>query len=123
MADSVSVEWEGLAEWEAKIASLRQRVPEQAKEIMAGIGADAKDVMRESTPVWRGKVDRWHQPGKLKEGDTLTQTEDGFELSNAVKYAPFVEKGTRKMAAEPFLKPAADFAKQEMQSRLPKALE
>jgi HK97 gp10 family phage protein len=98
-------------------------VPEKASSIMAEIGNDALEMMQGKTPVWKGKPDRSHIPGKLKEGDTLEETGDGFKLSNAVKYAKFVNYGTRKMEAEPFLDPAVEFAAQAMADRLPQALE
>lgn len=119
----MSVEWEGLDTWISKVAQLKERVPKQAEEIMSGIGKEALDVMESNTPVWEGKPDRSHQPGKLKEGDTLTPVEGGFELSNAVEYSVYVEKGTRKMSAEPYLEPATEFAAQAMADKLPKALE
>jgi HK97 gp10 family phage protein len=119
----MSVIWEGLDTWIGKVTTMKERVPEQADAIMEGIGSEALDIMQSNTPVYDGPPDKDHHPGELREGDTLTPIEGGFELSNAVKYAPFVEGGTRKMQAEPYLKPAAEFAKDAMAERLPKALE
>jgi HK97 gp10 family phage protein len=125
----MSVVWEGLDAWIAKVSSMQERVPEQADAIMAEIGADAKEVMDSNTPVWQGPPDEDHHPGRLKEGNTLTPTESGFELSNATQsdrgapYNIFVEEGTRHMAAEPYLQPATEFAAQAMEERLPRALE
>lgn len=119
----MTVIWEGLDTWINNVSTMKERVPEQAEAIMSGIGSDAIEIMESNTPVYEGPPDKDHRPGELKEGDKLTSIQGGFELSNAVKYGPFVEGGTRKMEAEPYLKPAVEFAKQAMAERLPKALE
>lgn len=125
----ITVTIEGLDQLRSGIAGRIAAVPEKASAIMAEIGKDALEVMEEKTPVWKGKPDRSHVPGKLKEGDTLEETENGFKLSNDAEnergqqYGGFVEYGTRRMRAEPYLAPTIEFAKQAMAERLPQALE
>lgn len=125
----MTVIWEGLDTWIQKVTTMKQRVPEQAQAIMEGIGADALEVMQSNTPVYSGPPEEDHHPGRLKEADKLTPIEGGFELSNAAKtdrgfpYNVAVEKGTKKMEAEPYLEPAVEFARDAMAQRLPKALE
>lgn len=110
----VTVQWEGLDAWISLVVGMKQTTPEKAKEIMGEIGESAKSVMDAHTPV---------RSGELKAGNTLTETVQGFDLSNAVDHAIFVEKGTRRMRAQPFLEPATEYAAQEMDARLPQALE
>lgn len=125
----MTVIWEGLDTWINKVSVMKERVPEQAQAIMEGIGSDALEIMQSNTPVYSGPPEEDHHPGRLRAGDKLTPIQGGFELSNATKsdrgaaYNVFVEEGTRKMEAEPYLAPAVEFAKQAMAQRLPKALE
>lgn len=125
----MSIIWEGLDTWISKVTTMKERVPEQVEAIMEDIGSEALDVMQSNTPVYNGPPEEDHHPGRLREGDKLTPIEGGFELSNAAKsdrgapYNVFVEEGTRKMEAEPYLAPAVEFAKDAMAQRLPKALE
>jgi len=125
----MSIIWEGLDSWTQKITTMKERVPEQAEAIMSDIGSEALDIMESNTPVYDGPPEEDHHPGRLKEADKLTPVQGGFELSNDAKsdrgapYNVFVEKGTKKMEAEPYLAPAAEFTKQAMAERLPKALE
>jgi hypothetical protein len=125
----MTVIWEGLDVWIQKVTTMKERVPEQAEAIMSDIGSEALDVMQSNTPVYSGPPEEDHHPGRLKEADKLTPIEGGFELSNDAKtdrgfpYNVAVEKGTKKMEAEPYLAPAAEFAKSAMADRLPKALE
>ena len=109
-----TVTWEGLEGWISLVVDMRKTTPEKVKTTMDEIGKDSKMVMDAHTPV---------RSGKMKSNNTLTETEQGFDLSNATDYAVFVEKGTRKMKAQPFLEPATEYAAQEMDARLPTALE
>ncbi len=111
---TTTVEWEGLGAWISMVEDMRETTPEKVHETMDEIGDDTKIVMDAHTPV---------RTGKLKEGNTLTKEEDGFTLSNAVDYAKWVNGGTRKMRAQPFLDPAVEYGSQEMDERLPKALD
>lgn len=117
-----TVTWEGLEGWISLVVDMWKTTPEKVKEIMGEIGEDAKGVMDAHTPVGH-RVTKTHKPGTLKAGNTLTETDEGFDLSNAVEYADFVNSGTKKMKAQPFLDPAVEHAKQEMDARLPNALE
>ena len=46
--------------------------------------------------------------GNLRDSITHTAGEDQGRVGTNVEYAPYVELGTRKMAAQPYLRPAAD---------------
>ncbi len=111
---AATVTWEGLEGWISLVVDMKSTTPEKVKEIMGEIGESSKMVMDSHTPV---------RTGKLKANNTLAETENGFDLSNATEYAVFIERGTRKMKAQPFLEPAAEYAAQEMDNRLPSALE
>ena len=44
--------------------------------------------------------------GRLRASITVKRTPDGAVVGSNVEYAPYVEYGTSKMAAQPFLRPA-----------------
>ncbi len=106
--------WQGLDTFIAKMETMGAKVEEKAGQIMGEIGTEAKDLMDASTPV---------RTGELRSNNQLETEGTTFTLTNASKYALFVEYGTRYMAAEPFLAPATENAAQQMAEKLPKALE
>lgn len=48
-----------------------------------------------------------YQGGTLRESITYEVSGDSAYIGTNVEYAPYVELGTRKMQAQPFLRPAA----------------
>ena len=44
--------------------------------------------------------------GRLRASITVKRTPDGVTVGTNVEYAPYVEYGTRHMAAQPYLRPA-----------------
>ncbi len=117
-----SVTFQGLDKLITGVENMKDRVPGAANEMMAQLGKDTKGVMDDHTPIGTRETPT-HKPGTLKKGNTLTELDNGFELSNDVEYASYVEFGTRKMSPRPYLAPAVEFGIQELQARAPKVFE
>jgi len=64
------------------------------------IGGKAESYAKKLCPV---------DTGRLRNSITHQQLDDNTEvIGTNVEYAPYVELGTRKMSAKPFLRPAAE---------------
>lgn len=123
----ISVEFEGLDALVSRLEALGEKVETGSEQVVAKVGADAQKVMIEATH---------RRSGKLQEGDELDVSGLEFRLFNEVFYAPFVEAGHNTPAgwrtkhgyrpakhrhwveARPFLKPAEEYATEELTSRL-----
>lgn len=112
MAGFVTVQVDGMDALIVSLTAMQKNVPEKIINIMHEVGTDAKDVMDSHTPV---------RSGELKSRNQVQLEEGGFTLMNDSDHALFVEEGTRKMSAQPFLAPAVEFAIQELNQRLPEA--
>jgi len=128
----VTITLEGLDKVVSNLKDIGKKGRENVEKITQETGKDALDVMKGATHV---------RSGRLKQGDTLEGSGLSFTLSNAVKYAPFIEYGhmtargwhTRHgyrpakrrshVPAYPFLKPAVEFIVEELPDRLSKFLE
>ena len=60
--------------------------------------------------------------GMLRASITSTGSGSEYEIGTNLEYAPFVEYGTRYMAAQPFLFPAYEKGVRDLQKRLKKAV-
>lgn len=109
-----TVTYDGLTEMLTGFEQMRERVPGAVKEMMGQLGPDCKDVMDAHTAV---------RTGNLKKNNELIQEDNGFTLQNLTDYAGFVNWGTRHMAAQPYLDPAVEFGKNELQARAPAVFE
>lgn len=103
------VTFSGLTQLVVRMQELRSSVPANVTAMMDRLGADTKAAMDTFTHV---------RTGVLKAGNELLLEEKAFTLQNNVYYAKFVEFGTRKMTARPFLGPAVEAAIQELPSRI-----
>ena len=61
-------------------------------------------------------------PSALADGIVVESTAAGAVVRTAVPYAPYVEFGTRRMAARPFLTPAAEYMRGVMGGSLADAI-
>lgn len=111
---SFLVTYSGMEEFMSEMQGMRERVPGAIQELMDSIGADTKDSMDNFTHV---------RSGTLRAGNTVIFQDNGFELRNNVYYASFVEFGTRKMEARPYLAPAVEVGIQLLISRAPTVFE
>jgi HK97 gp10 family phage protein len=94
---------------------------EQVDKTMESIGEESLSVMKGYTPVGT-RATPTHKPGTLRAGNEIVPIEHGFILQNLVEYAPFVNWGTTKMSAQPFLEPTVEYAMKAMDQQLPDAL-
>ena len=60
--------------------------------------------------------------GMLRASITSTGGGSEYEIGTNIEYAPFVEYGTRYMAAQPFLLPAFDEVVKNLQANIMKAV-
>ena len=81
----------------AKIENELQAAKARALEIMGG---KAESYAKQNCPV---------DTGRLRNSITHAQEDEDTEvIGTNVEYAPFVELGTRKQNAQPYLRPAAE---------------
>ena len=81
----------------AEVESTTQQATDRALEI---IGGKAESYAKALCPV---------DTGRLRNSITHQQYYENTEIIGTnVEYAPYVELGTRKMAARPYLRPAAE---------------
>ena len=92
-----------MAYMEMKIAQDNTELIKQAAEVAARIGLEAVGLQAENYAKRKCPVDT----GRLR--NSITHTVKGMEvyIGTNVDYAPYVEYGTSKTKAQPFLKPAA----------------
>jgi HK97 gp10 family phage protein len=74
------------------------QLTENQKPSLEAIGKFLKEKMDGYTPV---------DTGKLKSRNSYAIVNNELQLHNDCEYAGFVEHGTYKMSAQPFMKPAA----------------
>lgn len=110
----IEVVWTGFDALLERYEKIEGGAAERIDKTMANIGSDSLSVMNGYTPV---------DTGWLKGNNKMEPIEHGFVLSNETPYAIFVEYGTRKMAAQPYLGPAVEYAMKSMEQQLPDALE
>jgi HK97 gp10 family phage protein len=109
----IAIEWEGLDALIEKLEGYSGRVEENVSRVYADVGAEAKAVMDDATPV---------ETGYLKSRNNVEKTEDGFDLGNDAEYAGWVNGGTQNQSAQPFFDVAVEHARQELKQLLPKTL-
>lgn len=87
---------------EATVQARVQSAMESASEV-------GKQYLEDHTPVGSREYarDGEEHPGYLKSQNSVEVRDGQIVLSNDASYAPFVELGTHKMAAEPWLVPGA----------------
>lgn len=123
MADALKVEIQGLQELEKK---LLQMAPKLARNgLRAAVAAGARVVAaeaRKNAPVDTGTLRRAVYSKQIREESNMTQQTfyvgARFGKREQAKnrdayYFPFVEFGTAKMAAKPFMRPAFEATKEQ----------
>ena len=104
---------------------LTKRMRRGEKRTAAAVGATAKDITKRAkarVPVDTGHLRKSIEPERIDEYRALV-TVDTVDEKHSQNYAGFVEYGTRHMAAQPFLIPAAEAARQPFARRISKAYE
>jgi HK97 gp10 family phage protein len=110
--------WDALLE---KYEKIEGGAAERVDKTMESISEESLSVMKGYTPVGT-RATPTHKPGTLREGNEVVPIEHGFILQNLVEYAPFVNWGTTKMSAQPFLEPTIEYTIKAMEQQLPEAL-
>lgn len=80
-------------------AQVRAALEEAKKRALEICGEKAESYAKALCPV---------DTGNLRNSITHFQDGDDEYIGTAVKYAPYVELGTRRMKARPYLRPAAE---------------
>lgn len=114
MSESV----EGLEEIKANLA----RVADSANALKAGVKAAGEIVRKDASaraPVRTGKLSR---NIILVEEDNKENPAVKIGPAKKVFYGKFIERGTSKMAARPFLRPALDENKDAIRQEIAKAM-
>jgi len=90
-------------DWEASKRKVQARIAGQLVGNMEAVGVFVEREAQSNAPVWRGilKSDITHTVGAHR--DTI---EGIVGVKKRAFWAYFVELGTKKMAAQPFLRPA-----------------
>lgn len=93
------------------LEELKRKIAE-ALEVCGGV---AESYAKELCPV---------DTGRLRNSITHAQTGEQEEsIGSNVEYAPYVELGTRKMMAQPFLQPAAENHSQQYNDIIKRTLQ
>lgn len=73
-------------------------LPEQVERAMEAVGLQAERHAKEECPV---------DTGRLRNSISHATQGNSAYIGTNVEYAPYVEMGTSRMGAQPYLKPAA----------------
>ena len=84
---------------DSNTGEVKEALTELAQRAYATIGFVAEGYAKRLCPV---------DTGRLRNSITHTYDEEGVYIGTNVEYAPYVELGTSRMKARPFLKPAAE---------------
>lgn len=106
----MSNEIEGLAQLQRQLAKLKKVSPHS---LLAGALVLQKYAMQ-NAPV---------KTGFLRNSATARETDKGAELAIQANYAYYVEFGTSKMAAQPYVRPAIDEHSHEVVEAVGKEIE
>lgn len=94
----------------AKIASANRTIVRRAGNAIQGAGIACQKYAKQNCPV---------DTGRLRNSILYNTTGNlSCTVNTTVTYAPYIEFGTYKMRAQPFLYPAYDAAMQELQDEL-----
>ena len=137
MANSVTVQVEGLKELEQKLLSFGDKLARNG--LRAAVAAGARVVVKEAranVPVDTGTLKKAIYQKQIREESGNTQQTFYVGARHGKKeqakgrdawYFPFVEFGTEKMPARPFMRPACESTKDEaieaIKSRLAERVE
>lgn len=85
------------------IALIPAAVRQQARAAMSKAGADIQAVAQNLAPVDTGAL-----KNSISRDESIVSDVMRVEIGPTVKYAPFVENGTSRARAQPFLRPAVE---------------
>lgn len=118
--------WEGVPQLKKLFSQLAQEIGpdgmgdarEKLKDVLMPAAMTLRDEARDLAPVWKGKQQRNQPPpGTLRDAIYAAKGPDnspGVVVAVNYRVAPygiFVERGTSKMPAEPFFRPAINYTR------------
>jgi HK97 gp10 family phage protein len=91
----------------AKLAAASQRMQSEVAQEMDVVGADMEDLAKSIVPVRTGFLQStiYHQ---------VDESTLAMDFGATADYAGYIEFGTRRMAAQPFIRPALDANQQKL---------
>ena len=93
------------------------------KSIEKAIKAAEKELQLTALEIERdAKLNAPVDTGMLRASITSTGSGSEYEIGTNIEYAPFVEFGTKYMAAQPFLFPAFEKGVRDLQKNIKKAV-
>ena len=98
------------------ISQLKRSADRAVEQAMKELEKTAFEVEREA------KLNAPVDTGMLRASITSTGSGSEYEIGTNIEYAPFVEFGTRYMAAQPFLFPAFEKGVRDLQKNIKKAV-
>ncbi|SRR6266487_174683 len=106
---NISTEVVGLSEVLAKLDLTNAAIAAQANRAIQGAGIECQKLAKQACPVDTGRLRNsiLYHPGNLS-----------CTVDTNVSYGIFIELGTRRMAAQPFLTPAYQQAGQHLMDKL-----
>ena len=98
---------------ESNIDLFKSALPEQKALALEAIGLVAEGHAKAECPV---------DTGRLRNSISHARDDDAAYIGTNVEYAPYVELGTSRMKARPFLRPAAEDYSMEYEALVKSAL-
>lgn len=108
-----TIEFEGLDEMARSL--LKNASPEKRSRVLKKYGARLKEAA-----VNRAQFKKGYSTGATRRSITLQAGSDKAIVEALTSYSGYLEVGTRKMEAQPFMKPALDEVVPEMVEELAK---
>lgn len=106
-----NVKFEGLADLQRQLANLSNRTSIEKKALEAA-GEHLQNAISDSVPIKTGALKGSITKGEVKDGKILV----GPSQQGPSYRAHFVEFGTSKMPAKPFMRPTFEREKQKLES-------
>jgi HK97 gp10 family phage protein len=110
---SLSVQVVGGAELEAALRRLLAEVPQLANNLLDDSAMRVEAAAKQRCPV---------DTGRLRSSIQVASGKGWRTVSTNVEYAPYVEFGTRRRGAKPFMFPAAEAERPRFQAAVQAAL-
>jgi HK97 gp10 family phage protein len=103
-----------MAKLRSNLTHLALQAPEAAKEALLQTGADIVELTKQLSPV---------DTGALRQSYGAVPVDSNtIQIGSDKEYAPFVEYGTSRMAAQPHLTPAFLQSEETFKARLAEAI-
>lgn len=87
--------------FESHVAEFKREIDNGMERVLEDVGKEVRDRAKELCPV---------DTGNLRDSIEYEAAEESVSVYSDVEYAAYVELGTYKMAAQPYLRPALEEA-------------